>query len=128
MKEIGLSQKQLIEYVSGKRTIRNAKELSAVWILTDDLYYNFTSDEAMDVFERYDNDELTVSQITWHILLLYSLAVKVFEKGEEPLSPAKRRLMEMFLDENRDYYIDEPLPLEVIEEIRKLFKEEVAVC
>ena len=38
------------------------------------------------------------------------------------------KLIEMFESYDRYYYLDEPLPLDVIEKIRRLFEEEVAFC
>ena len=128
MDEKRLTQKELIDFATGKRIIRSNQEFSAVSVCSEGLSYDFTNDEVMELYDMFDRGELTKAQLCWHILLLYTLAIRDLEKGENQLPAPKRKLIEMFESYDRYYYIDEPLPLEVIEEIRKLFKEEVAVC
>ena len=128
MDEKRLTKKELIEYVSGKRIMDSNNEFSIISFYSREICYDFTYSEVMELYERFDRGELTKAQMSWHILLLYTLAVRDLEKDENRLSTPKRKLIEMFESYDRYYYIDEPLPLDVIEKIRRLFKEEVAVC
>ena len=123
-----MDEKELIKYVSGKKIMNSNNEFSIVSFFSREICYDFTYSEVMGLYDKFDRGELTKAQMSWHILLLYTLAIRDLEKDENRLPTPKRKLIEMFESYDRYYYLDEPLPLDVIEKIRRLFEEEVAVC
>ena len=89
---------------------------------------NMSDDEAMELFERFDTEELTCEQMSYHISLLFTLALHVEANNLELLSRSKRRLINYFRIEHADIYLDAPLPIETIKTIETFFEGQIATC
>ena len=123
-----LSSEQLVEYITGRRIIQNEQERALVMLQIHGVYYDYSDEQAMELFERFNRNELTCPQMSYHITLLFSLACNIAQVNEEALNRSKRLLI-AFLSDEVDYcYLDEPLLSEDIRLIETFFKELVAVC
>ena len=119
---IRMSINELVEYITGRKIIDNEQEHARVLMKTDGIVYDYSDDEAMELFERFDTEELTREQMSYHISLLFTLALHVEANNLESLSRSKRRLINYFRIEHADIYLDTPLPIETF------FEGQVATC
>lgn len=117
----------LVDYITGKRVIKDEQERAAVMILTNGVCYDFSDEQVRELYDRYHNKELTDVQMTYHIALLYSLLANGAQNGITPSSKGKILLLQFYKDHDY-YYLDEPLLKEDIELIGTYFEEQVAVC
>ncbi len=117
----------LVDYITGKRVIKDEQERAAVMILTNGVCYDFSDEQVRELYDRYHNKELTDVQMTYHIALLYSLLANGAQNGITPSSKGKILLLQFYKDQDY-YYLDEPLLKEDIELISTYFEEPVAVC
>lgn len=117
----------LVDYITGKRVIKDEQERAAVMILTNGVCYEFSDEQVRELYDRYHNKELTDVQMTYHIALLYSLLANGAQNGITPSSKGKILLLQFYKDHDY-YYLDEPLLKEDIELISTYFEEPVAVC
>ena len=117
----------LVDYITGKRVIKDEQERAAVMILTNGVCYDFSDEQVRELYDRYHNKELTDVQMTYHIALLYSLLANGAQNGITPSSKGKILLLQFYKDHDY-YYLDEPLLKEDIELISTYFEEQVAVC
>ena len=117
----------LVDYITGKRVIKDEQERAAVMILTNGICYDFSDEQVRELYDRYHNKELTDVQMTYHIALLYSLLANGAQNGITPSSKGKILLLQFYKDHDY-YYLDEPLLKEDIELISTYFEEPVAVC
>lgn len=117
----------LVDYITGKRVIKDEQERAAVMILTNGVCYDFSDEQVRELYDRYHNKELTDVQMTYHIALLYSLLANGAQTGITPSSKGKILLLQFYKDHDY-YYLDEPLLKEDIELIGTYFEEQVAVC
>lgn len=117
----------LVDYITGKRVIKDEQERAAVMILTNGVCYDFSDEQVRELYDRYHNKELTDVQMTYHIALLYSLLANGAQNGITPSSKGKILLLQFYKDCDY-YYLDEPLLKEDIELIGTYFEEPVAVC
>ena len=125
---IRMSINELVEYITGRKVIDNEQERARVLMKTDGIVYDYSDDEAMELFERFDTEELTREQMSYHISLLFTLALHVEANNLESLSRSKRRLINYFRIEHADIYLDAPLPIETIKTIETFFEGQVATC
>ena len=125
---IRMSINELVEYITGRKIIDNEQEHARVLMKTDGIVYDYSDDEAMELFERFDTEELTREQMSYHISLLFTLALHVEANNLESLSRSKRRLINYFRIEHADIYLDAPLPIETIKTIETFFEGQVATC
>ena len=125
---IRMSINELVEYITGRKIIDNEQECARVLMKTDGIVYDYSDDEAMELFERFDTEELTCEQMSYHISLLFTLALHVEANNLESLSRSKRRLINYFRIEHADIYLDAPLPIETIKTIETFFEGKVATC
>jgi hypothetical protein len=117
----------IVDYITGKRVIKDEQERAAVMILTNGVCYDFSDEQVRELYDRYHNKELTDVQMTYHIALLYSLLANGAQNGITPSSKGKILLLQFYKDHDY-YYLDEPLLKEDIELISTYFEEQVAVC
>ena len=117
----------LVDYITGKRVIKDEQERAAVMILTNGVCYDFSDEQVRELYDRYHNKELTDVQMTYHIALLYSLLANGAQNGITPSNKGKILLLQFYKDHDY-YYLDEPLLKEDIELIGTYFEEPVAVC
>ena len=117
----------LVDYITGKRVIKDEQERAAVMILTNGVCYDFSDEQVRELYDRYHNKELTDVQMTYHIALLYSLLANGAQNGITPSSKGKILLLQFYKDHDY-YYLDETLLKEDIELIGTYFEEQVAVC
>jgi len=66
--------------------------------------------------------------MTYHIVVLYTLASYIAHNHEDKLNKSKRLLIHYFEKDNSFHYLDEPLLEEDIKHIGTFFEEPVAVC
>lgn len=125
---ICMSISELVEYITGRKVIDNEQECARVLMKTDGVVYDYTDDEAMELFERFDAEELTCEQMSYHISLLFTLALHSEANHLETLSRSKRRLIDYFRIEHADIYLDTTLPIETIKTIETFFEGQVAAC
>ena len=125
---IRMSINELVEYITGRKIIDNEQECARVLMKTDGIVYDYSDDEAMELFERFDTEELTREQMSYHISLLFTLALHVEANNLESLSRSKRRLINYFRIEHADIYLDAPLPIETIKTIETFFEGQIATC
>ena len=123
-----MSISELVEYITGRKVIDNEQECARVLMKTDGVVYDYTDDEAMELFERFDAEELTCEQMSYHISLLFTLALHSEANHLETLSRSKRRLIDYFRIEHADIYLDTTLPIETIKTIETFFEGQVAAC
>ena len=123
-----LSEKQVVDIITGRRIIKNEQERAIVMLQIDGVHYDFSDDEATELFERFDNKELTCEQMTFHIAILYVMAAYIAKNDEESLSRSKRLLIDFLCDDFYYCYLDEPLLEEDIKKIGLFFKEPIATC
>ena len=117
----------IVDYITGKRVIKDEQERAAVMILTNGVCYDFSDEQVRELYDRYHNKELTDFQMSYHISLLYSLLANDAQNGITPSSKGKILLLQFYKDQDY-YYLDEPLLKEDIELIGTYFEEPVAVC
>ena len=117
----------LVDYITGKRVIKDEQERAVALILTSGVCYDFSDEQVRELYDRYHNKELTDVQMTYHIALLYSLLADAAQNGITPSSKGKILLLQFYKDQDY-YYLDEPLLKEDIELIGTYFEEPVAVC
>ena len=117
----------LVDYITGKRVIKDEQERAVALILTNGVYYDFSDEQVRELYDRYHNKELTNVQMTYHIALLYSLLANGAQNGITPSSKGKILLLQFYKDHDY-YYLDEPLLKEDIDLIETYFEEPVAVC
>ncbi len=117
----------LVDYITGKRVIKNEEERAVALLLAHGVYYDFSDEQVRELYQRYHNKELTINQMSYHITLLYSLLAYAASIGNEPTSKGKMLLLRFYNDHDY-YYLDEPLLKEDIELISTYFEEPVAVC
>lgn len=117
----------LVDYITGKRVIKNEEERAVALILAHGVYYDFSDEQVRELYQRYHNKELTINQMSYHITLLYSLLAYAASIGNEPTSKGKMLLLRFYNDHDY-YYLDEPLLKEDIDLIETYFEELVAVC
>ncbi len=117
----------LVDYITGKRVIKDEQERAVALILTNGVCYDFSDEQVRELYDRYHNKELTDVQMTYHIALLYSLLANGAQNGITPSSKGKILLLQFYKDHDY-YYLDEPLLKEDIELIGTYFEEPVAVC
>lgn len=117
----------LVDYITGKRVIKDEQERAVALLLADGVYYDFSDEQVRELYQRYHNKELTINQMSYHITLLYSLLAYAASIGNEPSSKGKMLLLRFYIDHDY-YYLDEPLLKEDIDLIETYFIEPVAVC
>ena len=117
----------LVDYITGKRVIKNEEERAVALLLAHGVYYDFSDEQVRELYQRYHNKELTINQMSYHITLLYSLLAYAASIGNEPTSKGKMLLLRFYNDHDY-YYLDEPLLKEDIDLIETYFEEQVAVC
>ena len=117
----------LVDYITGKRVIKDEQERAVALLLTNGVCYDFSDEQVRELYDRYHNKELTDVQMTYHIALLYSLLADAAQNGITPSSKGKILLLQFYKDCDY-YYLDEPLLKEDIELIGTYFEEPVAVC
>ena len=117
----------LVDYITGKRVIKDEQERAVALLLAGGVYYDFSDEQVRELFQRYHNKELTINQMSYHITLLYSLLAYAASIGNEPSSKGKMLLLRFYKDHDY-YYLDEPLLKEDIDLIETYFEEQVAVC
>ena len=123
-----LSEKQVVDIITGRRIIKNEQERAIVMLQIDGVHYDFSDDEATELFERFDNKELTCEQMTFHIIILATMANYIVENKIDSLTRSKNKFL-YYLNEEVDYcYLDEPILEEDIKKIGMFFKEPIAVC
>ncbi len=123
-----LSEKQVVDIITGRRIIKNEQERAIVMLQIEGLYYDFSDDEALELFERFDNKELTCEQMTYHIIILAIMANYIVENKIDSLTRSKNKFL-YYLNEEVDYcYLDEPILEKDIKVLGSFFKEPVAVC
>ena len=125
---IRMSINELVEYITGRKVIDNEQECARVLMKTDGIVYDYTNEEVMELFDRFDTEELTCEQMSYHISLLFTLALHSEANHLETLSRSKRRLIDYFRIEHADIYLDTTLPIETIKTIETFFEGQVAVC
>ena len=117
----------LVDYITGKRVIKDEQERAVALLLADGVYYDFSDEQVRELYQRFHNKELTINQMSYHITLLYSLLAYAASIGNEPSSKGKMLLLRFYKDYDY-YYLDEPLLKEDIDLIETYFIEPVAVC
>lgn len=117
----------LVDYITGKRVIKDEQERAVALLLAAGVYYDFSDEQVRELFQRYHNKELTINQMSYHITLLYSLLAYAASIGNQPSSKGKMLLLRFYKDHDY-YYLDEPLLKEDIDLIETYFEEQVAVC
>lgn len=117
----------LVDYITGKRVIKDEQERAVALILAHGVYYDFTDEQVRELYQRYHNKELTINQMSYHITLLYSLLAYAASIGNEPTSKGKMLLLRFYNDHDY-YYLDEPLLKEDIDLIETYFEEPIAAC
>ena len=117
----------LVDYITGKRVIKDEQERAVALIFADGVYYDFSDEQVRELYQRYHNKELTINQMSYHITLLYSLLAYAASIGNQPSSKGKMLLLRFYKDHDY-YYLDEPLLKEDIDLIETYFEEPVAVC
>lgn len=117
----------LVDYITGKRVIKDEQERAVALLLAGGVYYDFSDEQVRELFQRYHNKELTINQMSYHITLLYSLLAYAASIGNQPSSKGKMLLLRFYKDHDY-YYLDEPLLKEDIDLIETYFEEQVAVC
>ena len=117
----------LVDYITGKRVIKDEQERAVALLLTNGVCYDFSDEQVRELYDRYHNKELTDVQMAYHIALLYSLLADAAQNGITPSSKGKILLLQFYKDHDY-YYLDEPLLKEDIELISTYFEEQVAVC
>ena len=117
----------IVDYITGKRVIKDEQERAAVMILINGVCYDFSDEQVRELYDRYHNKELTDVQMSYHISLFYSLLANGAQNGITPSSKGKILLLQFYKDHDY-YYLDEPLLKEDIELINTYFEEPVAVC
>ena len=123
-----LSEKEVVDIITGRRIIKNEQERALVMLQIDGVYYDFSDDEALELFERFENKELTREQMSFHIIILALMSENISRNKIDLLTKSKNKLLE-FLNNDISYrYLDEPILEEDIKIIESFFKEEVAVC
>ena len=123
-----LSEKEVVDIITGRRIIKNEQERALVMLQIEGVYYDFSDDEALELFERFENKELTREQMSFHIIVLAVLSEYISRNKIDLLTKSKNKLLE-FLNNDISYrYLDEPILEEDIKTIGSFFKEEVAVC
>ena len=123
-----LSEKEVVDIITGRRIIKNEQERALVMLQIDGVYYDFSDDEALELFERFENKELTREQMSFHIIVLAFLSEYISRNKIDLLTKSKNKLLE-FLNNDISYrYLDEPILEEDIKTIGLFFKEPVAVC
>ena len=125
---IRMSINELVEYITGRKVIDNEQECARVLMKTDGIVYDYTNEEVIELFDRFDTEELTCEQMSYHISLLFTLALHVEANNLESLSRSKQRLINYFRVEHTDIYLDTTLPIETIKTIETFFEGQVAVC
>ena len=118
----------LVDYITGKRVIKNEEERAVALLLAHGVYYDFSDEQVRELYQRYHNKELTINQMSYHITLLYSLLAYAASIGNEPTSKGKMLLLRFYNNDHDYYYLDEPLLKEDIDLIETYFEEQVAVC
>lgn len=123
-----LSEKEVVDIITGRRIIKNEQERALVMLQIDGVYYDFSDDEALELFERFENKELTREQMSFHIIILALMSENISRNKIDLLTKSKNKLLE-FLNNDISYrYLDEPILEEDIKTIESFFKEEVAIC
>ena len=123
-----LSEKEVVDIITGRRIIKNEQERALVMLQIEGVYYDFSDDEALELFERFENKELTREQMSFHIIVLAVLSEYISRNKIDLLTKSKNKLLE-FLNNDISYrYLDEPILEEDIKTIGSFFKEEVAIC
>ena len=117
----------LVDYITGKRVIKNEEERAVALLLAHGVYYDFSDEQVRELYQRYHNKELTINQMSYHISLLYSLLAYAASIGNQPSGKGKMLLLRFYNDHDY-YYLDEPLLKEDIDLIETYFEEQVAVC
>lgn len=125
---IRMSINELVEYITGRKVIDNEQEYARVLMKTDGIVYDYSDNEAMELFDKFDTGELTCEQMSYHISLLFTLALHSEANHLETLSRSKRRLIDYFRIEHADVYLDTTLPIETIKTIETFFEGQAAVC
>ena len=74
----------LEDYITGRKVIKDEQERAAVMILTNGVCYDFGDEQVRELYDRYNNKELTDVQMTYHIALLYSLLANDAQNGIIP--------------------------------------------
>ena len=123
-----LSEKEVVDIITGRRIIKNEQERALVMLQIDGVYYDFSDDEALELFERFENKELTREQMSFHIIILALMSENISRNKIDLLTKSKNKLLE-FLNNDISYrYLDEPILEEDIKVIESFFKESVAIC
>lgn len=123
-----LSEKEVVDIITGRRIIKNEQERALVMLQIDGVYYDFSDDEALELFERFENKELTREQMSFHIIVLAVLSEYISRNIIDLLTKSKNKLLE-FLNNDISYrYLDEAILEEDIKTIESFFKEPIAVC
>ena len=79
-------------------------------------YYDFTEDDVDELFTKYDNNKLTRVQMSWHLLLLFSL-IDTENIGDTPFEKAKISFRKELLED----YLDSTFSRDKIEKVREIF-------
>ena len=126
--KMSLTEEQLVDYITGRTIMVNDNERGLVMLKIRNIGYHYTDEHAMELFERYHNKELTDEQMSYHLYLLFVLALHTKENKKELLSKSQRQLIDYYNGLLSYEYADAPLSKEEIEEIEPIFKEPVAAC
>lgn len=119
--------KELEEYVTGKRTISSDKEFADVLARYNRVFYDFTDEQVRELYERFYSNEVTIDQMSFHLLFLYMLVVFFMEKGVKEPNHSKTQLLDYY-NNAEICFLDEPLSLEEIDHIWTFFKGDSAIC
>ena len=126
--KMSLTEDQLADYITGRTIMVNDNERGLVMLKTRNLGYHYSDEQVMELFERYHNEELTDEQMSFHLYLLFTLALRTKENRKELLSKSQRQLIDYYNGLLSYEYADAPLSKEEINEIEAIFKEPVAAC
>ena len=127
LSDVTIPPEELKEYVTGRKIIKNDNELGLLMLAIDKMPCDFPDEDVFELYERYENKELTRKEMSFHLLLLYNLSIQIVAKDKESISVPKQQLVNL-LNDSDYYYLESPLPLEIINKIKIFFVEAVAVC
>lgn len=126
--KMSLTEDQIADYITGRTIMVNNNECGLVMLKIRSTGYHYTDEQVMELFERYHNEELTDEQMSYHLYLLFTFALRIKENKNELLTKSQRQLIDYYNGLLSYEYADAPLSKEEIKEIEAIFKEPVAAC
>ena len=123
-----LTTDQLVDYITGRKIMETENDQGIVMLKINGIGYDYSDSEVMELYGRYNNGELTDEQMTFHLYVLFTLALRIKENRREYLSKSKRQLIDYYNGILSYRFADVPLSKEEIKAIETFFKEPIAAC